>query len=191
MLFVGIADTGFAQDLVDAGGSELYHPGLVHYRVGLYFQIRGDHQRAIEKFTQTIHDLPAFGYTYAARADSYVALGNYNQALADYERALAIYPDFVSVLYRRGQVYLMLGESELALADFANAIEQMPEYANVYWGLGDLYYKAGDYNRALENYRLYLMFESEPDAMFLRLNRQFIMEMESKKPTEILMGFLR
>lgn len=135
VLLMGSAGVGLAQDLANAGVNDPYHPGLVHYRVGVYFQMREDHERAVEKFTQTIDELPDFGYAYAARGDSYVALEDYELALADYEEALAIYPDFVSVLYRRGQIYLTLGETELALADFANAVEQGQGNYNTIWQL--------------------------------------------------------
>lgn len=161
-LVFGNVGFSFAQDLVDAGSSEPYHPGLVTYRVGLYHQQHGDHNQAIAEFTQTIDGLPNMGFAYAARGDSYAALGAYETAIADYSMAIRIYPDYVSALYTRGRAYAALGETELAADDYANAIRQMPDYPNPYWGLGDLLYETGAYTGALEQYQAYVIAEGAP-----------------------------
>jgi tetratricopeptide (TPR) repeat protein len=167
-LAFGMVGVSFAQDLRDTGATEAYHPGLVTYRVGLFYQVKADHERAIAEFSDVIEVLPEFGVAYAARGDSYVALNDYEHALADYESALSIYPDFVSVLYARGRAYLALGETELAVADFDNAVMQMPEYALPYFGLGDVAFEQGDYGDALESYQTYLaLVDDAPDALVL------------------------
>ena len=156
-----------AQDRADPGSNEPYSPALVHYRLGIYYQIKGDHPRAISEFNLTIDGLPLLGYAYAARGDSYAALGEYETAIADYTQAIQIFPDYVSALYTRGRAYATLGETTLAVADYTNAIGQMPEYPNPYWGLGDLFFDAGDYAQALDNYQHYLARETEPDALVM------------------------
>jgi tetratricopeptide (TPR) repeat protein len=144
-----------AQDLVDEGNS-LTHPAELAFGLGYYFQDRGDHERAIEEFTNAIELLPTWGNPYAARGDSYAAMGEWDRAIADYDTAIEIYPDFVSVLYMRGRAYHTIEELELAEADYLNAIGQYPEYALPYWGLADLQYEQGEMGAALESYGLYL-----------------------------------
>jgi tetratricopeptide (TPR) repeat protein len=154
-----------AQDMRDPGITEPYHPSFVHYRVGIYFALRGNHERALNEFTRTIDGLPSFGSAYAARGDVYLSLGEYDLAIADYTNAITIYPDFVSALYTRGRAYHGIGELHLAHADYANAMEQLPEYAMPYWGLGDLYFEREQYDEALENYQMYLaLVIDEPDV---------------------------
>jgi tetratricopeptide (TPR) repeat protein len=162
---VATTATAHAQlDLIDRGGAEPFNQEMVSYRVGIYFQLRGEHERAIAEFTVTIDGLPHFGEAYAARGDSYTVLGEYEQAITDYNQAIRIYPDYVSALYMRGRALAAIGETDLAMADYANVIHQMPEYANAYWGLGDLYYAAGEYANALENYQIYLIMADDLNA---------------------------
>ena len=155
LMFV-MPSTITAQDMRDSGISEPYHPSFVHYRVGIYFALHGNYERALDKFTEAIDGLPQFGSAYAARGDVYLTLGDYELAIADYTSAITIYPDFVSVLYTRGRAYHAIGAPDLASADYANAIEQLPEYAMPYWGLGDLYFEQEQYDESLETYQAYL-----------------------------------
>jgi tetratricopeptide (TPR) repeat protein len=154
-----------AQAMRDPGISQPHHPSFVHYRVGIYFALRGNYERALDELTQAIDKLPIFGSAYAARGDVYMALSEYDLAIADYTAAIDIHPDFVSALYTRGRGYHATGEEELAAADYANAIAQLPEYAMPYWGLGDLRYEQEQYAQALENYQTYLaLVVDAPDA---------------------------
>jgi tetratricopeptide (TPR) repeat protein len=154
-----------AQDLRHDGITEPYHPSYVRYRVGLYYMLGENYERALDEFTEAIDGLPQFGSAYAARGDVYLVLGEYELALADYTAAIDIYPDFVSALYMRGRAHHALDEIELASADYENAIRQMPEYALPYWGMGDLYYEQAHYEDALENYQMYLALAVDtPDA---------------------------
>jgi tetratricopeptide (TPR) repeat protein len=156
-----------AQDRIDADDHEPSHPGLVHYRLGNYYQLKGNHVRAIAEFSLTIEGLPSMGYAYSARARSYAAMGDYEHAVADYSQAIDLYPDYVSALYGRGRAYAALSEPALAFADYRNAMAQMPDYPLPYWGLGDLYFDAGEYVKAAENYQFYLSNTSHPAAEVL------------------------
>ena len=159
------ATTIHAQDLIDSGETEPYHPGLVSFRLGIYYHNQGDFERALAEFTETVDGLPGWGTGYAARGDTYTALGLYQEAIADYTQAVTIFPDYVSVLYTRGRAYHAIGETALAAADYANAIGQMPDYALPYWGLGDLLYEQGQTRAALDQYRQYLALTTDvPDT---------------------------
>ncbi len=154
--------------LPDDGSTEPYHPGLVSFRVGIYFYNTGHYERALQEFTITTDGLPNWGIGFAARGDTYAALGEYELAIADYDRAISIFPDFVSALYTRGRAYHALGETERAAADYANAIGQMPEYALPYWGLGDILLEQSDKVNALASYRQYVALIGEaPDEQVL------------------------
>ena len=145
----------------DPGPSEVYHPALVSYRVGYYYQFKGDQQRAIAKFTEAIDLLPNYAYAYAARGDSYALIGEYQAAIDDYTVAIGFYPDYVSALKTRGVAYAAIGEYELALADFDNAITQMPTYADAYRAAADVYTLRGDTDEATKYYRSYAQYTSD------------------------------
>jgi tetratricopeptide (TPR) repeat protein len=153
-----------AQDRIDAGTDAPSHPALIHYRLGSYYQLQGDHERAIAEFSLTIEGMPGLGYAWAARGNNYMALGDYDQAISDYSQAIEIFPDYVSALYTRGRAYAAAGEPTLAMADYRNAIAQMPKYPYPYWGMGDLYYDLGQPELAMASYRLYLSVNETPDA---------------------------
>ena len=142
----------------DPGPSEVYHPALVSYRVGYYYQFKGDQLKAIAKFSEAIDLLPNYAYAYAARGDSYALVGEYQAAIDDYTVAIGIYPDYVSALKTRGVAYAAIGEYELALADFDNAITQMPTYADAYRAAGDMYMLRGDTDKANKYYGSYAQY---------------------------------
>jgi tetratricopeptide (TPR) repeat protein len=161
----GFAASTQAQSMRDSGGGEPYDPALVSFRVGIYCHNQGDYESALAEFTATIDGLPSWGVGYAARGDTYAALGEYALAITDYTTAIGIYPDYVSALYTRGRAYHALGEFELAEEDYVNAIAQMPDYAPTYWGLGDLLFEQGDRGAALTQYQRYLALTSDaPDT---------------------------
>ena len=158
------AAPSFAQALPGAhtnpGNTEAYHPALVSYRVGYYYQMEGDQPRAIAKFTEAIELLPNYAYAYAARGDSYSLIGAYRAAIDDYTVAIGIYPDYVSALTTRGSAYTAIGAYNLALADFDNAIAQMPTYAQAYRAAGDVHYLLGEADEAFNCYRRYVQYTS-------------------------------
>ncbi len=147
--------------LSDPGPAEVYSPALVSYRVGYYYQFKGDQQQAIAKFTEAIEVLPNYAYAYAARGDSYALIGEYQAAIDDYTVAISIYPDYVSALKTRGVAYAAIGAYELALADFDNAITQMPTYADAYRAAGDVYTLRGDTDEAIKYYRSYAQYTTD------------------------------
>lgn len=165
LAFTAVTPTRAQSDAIDTGKTTPNSRALANYYVGVFYQSRGNHERAIAEFSITLESLPGLAYAFAARGDSYAAIGSYDEAIVDYSTAIDIYPDFVSVLYMRGRAYVALGNLDLAFADYANAIGQMPEYAKPYWGLGDLYYETGNYVDALKNYQRYLLLDSEPDML--------------------------
>ena len=145
----------------DPGPAEVYSPALVSYRIGYYYQFKGDQQQAIAKFTEAIEVLPNYAYAFAARGDSYALIGEFQAAIDDYTVAIGIYPDYVSALKTRGIAYAAIGEYELALADFDNAITQMPTYADAYRAASDVYTLRGDTDEAVKYYRSYAQYASD------------------------------
>jgi len=152
----------------DPGSNAAFHPELVPFQIGDYYQFRGDQQRAIAEFTKALEILPSYAYAYAARGDSYALIGEYQQAINDYSAAIAIYPDYVSALTTRGSVYTALGIYDLALDDFENAIAQMPTYAPAYRAAGDLHYLLSEKDEAINCYHTYIQYTTEtPDAVVM------------------------
>ncbi len=154
-----------AQALTDPGTTEAYHPALVSFRMGIYYQSSGQHSQAIEAFSETIDAFPMVAAAWAARADSYFALGEYALAIVDYTEAVAIASDFVSALNMRADAYQLIGAFELAVADYQNAIAQMPEYAAPHAGLAAAYNMLGQLDEAQAEHAVYLRLVGPNAAM--------------------------
>ncbi|HYO87845.1 MAG TPA: tetratricopeptide repeat protein [Candidatus Limnocylindrales bacterium] len=155
LLALGTQSAG-AQALIETGTNEPYHPALVAFRMGIYYQNSGDHARAVEAFSETIVAFPMIAEAWAARGDSYSAAGAYALALADYNEAIVRAPNLVSALNMRGDALRVLGEVEQAVADYQNAIEQMPEYAAPHAGLAVAYEMLGQADEAQAEHAVYL-----------------------------------
>lgn len=156
VLLMLAAQSASAQALHDDGGGEPYHPALVSFRLGIYYQLKGDHERAVAEFSGTIAAFPMVAEAWAARADSFLALEAFEEALADYDEAIALAPDLVSAVTMRGHTYRQMGETEAALADYSNAIGQMPAYPEPHAGLAAAYELQGRLGDALAEYETYL-----------------------------------
>ncbi len=63
-----------------------------HYALGLYWQRRSDHHRALAEFAMARDGLQDPGALHAATGVSYRALGRWEQAIAELERALEVDP---------------------------------------------------------------------------------------------------
>jgi len=144
-----------AQDLVEAG-NESGHPALVNFRVGIYYQNNGRHAEAIEEFSATVEAFPMIAEAWAARADSYLAVGEFELAIADYSAAVELAPNLVSALSMRGDAYRLSGSFDEAVADYSNAISQMPEYAVPHAGLAATFEALGQHTNAIAEYSAYL-----------------------------------
>jgi tetratricopeptide (TPR) repeat protein len=146
---------GQSAALAEPGTSEPYHPALVSFRIGIYYQDSGRHDEAVAMFTEMVEAFPSIAEGWAARADSYNALGEYTLAIADYTTAVELAPNLVSALNMRGNAFRSIGAFEQAVADYENAVGQMPEYAAPHGGLAEAYALMGRQPEALAEMGVY------------------------------------
>lgn len=78
--------------LAEPGTNEPYHPALVSFRIGIYYQDSGRHEEAVAMFTEMVEAFPRIAEGWVARADSYAALGEYALAIDDYTAAVTAAP---------------------------------------------------------------------------------------------------
>lgn len=161
VVLLTVAAQADAQALIDSGASEPYHPALVNFRVGIYYQNSGRHAEAVTEFSATIEAFPMIAEAWSARGDSYFALGEYELAIADYATAVEVAPNLVSALNMRGDAYRLIGEFELAAADYINAIGQLPEYPAPHAGLAAAFEAMSQHSDAVSEYSIYLELAGE------------------------------
>ena len=91
-------------------------------RSGLCCQ-KGDYERAIADFDQSIRLKPDWAVAYDNRGLAYALKGDYDRAIADFTQAIKLEPDLAVAYLLRGMVYADTGEREKAIADLEKALE--------------------------------------------------------------------
>jgi len=131
---------------------DFYNSGLVHAS-------KGNYDRAIAEFTQSIKINPNYADAYNNRGLAYYNKGNkddYDKAIADYTQAIKINSNYADAYFNRGSLYQVLGWElgeigyyDRAIADYTQVIKLNPSYYDMYILRGEMYHKKGDYDRAI------------------------------------------
>jgi tetratricopeptide (TPR) repeat protein len=94
--------------------------------------MKGQSDKAIADFTETIRLDPQYARAYLGRGSSWLAKREFDKALADAEAAIRIDPHDPTVLHARGRMRSEVGHFEGAIADFTEAVRLNPRYAQAY-----------------------------------------------------------
>ena len=106
-----------AQTVIDPGQPDP-NPERTDYQVGVYFQSRGNYERAIAAFSTAIQRQPTLAAAYSARADSYAGLQQYDLAIVDYTQALVLHPQDSLIYVKRAFAFAAQGDLENGQHDF-------------------------------------------------------------------------
>ncbi len=96
---------------------------LVDFYRGTAYLQKGDYDRALADFNQTIKLQPNFVQAYANRGLIYLTKSDNDRALADLNQTLKLQPNFVPAYNNRGLIYYTKGNYDLAIADFTQALK--------------------------------------------------------------------
>jgi tetratricopeptide (TPR) repeat protein len=133
----------FATDLSDY---------LVYVNRGFVYLSKGDYDRALADFNQSIQLQPDSTFAYLNRAAVYFIKQDYDRALADLNQVIQLQPDFDLAYVKRGSVYFFQSDYDRALADLDHAIQLQPNSAPSYTIRGEIYFKRDDLNRAIADF---------------------------------------
>ena len=122
---------------------------LKRYRGDAYRGL-GDHQRAIEDYAASIKERWA-AFVMWKRAEVYLEIGKTQRALADYTAVIQRKHE-AAAYYHRGNAYARVHEDDLALDDFDEAIKISPKFAAVYLSRGEIYNRLNQLQRAESDY---------------------------------------
>ncbi len=144
------------------------------YQQGNDFAFRGDHDRAIDYYTQAIALDPSFVLAYCARGGSSMLLQkgsaknvkDYRQAEHDYTIALKISPALVVADGGLAQVYYELGQYSAALVSCNRAIQGDSENLDLYHCRALINQKLGDAQGILSDCKFIL--ERQPSDISAR-----------------------
>ncbi|MCK4912002.1 MAG: tetratricopeptide repeat protein, partial [Thermodesulfovibrionales bacterium] len=107
-----------------------------HMVMGTLQMFAGEHEAAINSYTEEIALNPENATAYNMRGFSLAELGRLEEAMADYMRALELDPLLAAAYNNRGALYVDLEQYKAALADFDRTLELDPEFAAAYSNRG-------------------------------------------------------
>ncbi|XP_017539778.1 mitochondrial import receptor subunit TOM34 isoform X1 [Pygocentrus nattereri] len=88
---------------------------------------KGEHKKAVEKYTQSLGQDPTEVTTYTNRALCYLSLKMYKEAVKDCEEALRLDSANIKALYRRAQAYKELKDKKACVQDLNSLLKIEPK----------------------------------------------------------------
>ncbi|XP_056130491.1 mitochondrial import receptor subunit TOM34 [Lampris incognitus] len=88
---------------------------------------KGEHQKAIEKYSQSLKHNPTEVTAYTNRALCYLSLKQYKEVIRDCDNALAIDSSSVKALYRRAQAHKELKDTKTCIEDLNSLLKVEPK----------------------------------------------------------------
>jgi tetratricopeptide (TPR) repeat protein len=119
---------------------------------GYAYQAKGDNDRAIADYTESLQLDLNNKVALTARGNAYFFKGNLDRAIADYDQVIAIEPKYALAYYNRCLAYREKGDLDRVIADCSQAIALYPRYRDAYYYRGYAYRAKGDLDRAIADY---------------------------------------
>ena len=120
-----------------------------HFRQGVQYQSRHQHELAVEEFNNVLRLDPEHIKALNARGVSSDVLGDYVTAVRSYQAALKLDPELDFVYNNLGYSYFLQGNYTAAVQAFERAVELNDEYVVYQNNLGMAYAEKGEFKKAL------------------------------------------
>ena len=102
---------------------------------GAIWNERGEHDRAIEDFSEAIRLDPQVKQFYNNRGVAWDDKAHYEEAIADYDRAIELDPRYSLAFNNRGNAWSALEDYGRAIADYSEAIRLDPKDPSAFFNL--------------------------------------------------------
>ena len=114
-------------------------------------QKKGNHTKAIARYTEIIGLHPQTADVYINRGAAYESAGDHNLALQDLNTAVGLEPKFMAY-FNRASVYFKQSEYERSIRDYSAALEIDSKSARAYIYRGQTYSNLSLYDRAIRDF---------------------------------------
>ena len=158
-------DAVAAEESLNVAVTEFPSSPVVFNNRGMFYQSRGEHEKAIGDFTQAVGINPQFVQAYLNRGFTLIQSGDAEAAVADFDFVLGLQPENASAFSLRGTARLRHGDAQSAIPDYTRAVELDPANAAARADLGFAYFFVGDYATAAAGFDQSLALK--PDNVFL------------------------
>jgi tetratricopeptide (TPR) repeat protein len=145
---------------IQAGQDTTQNLSVIYNNRGTAYDDKGDYDRAIRDFNETIHLNPNAEIAYYGRGYAYKKKGDYDRAIQDFNEAIHLNPNFERAYYDRGNAYIDKDDYDRAIQEFDEAIHLNPNDANAYNNRGVAYERKDDYGHAIQNYDQAILLNS-------------------------------
>lgn len=147
------------------GGLSDYGKRVGYSERGYAYQAKGDNDRAIADYTDTILLDANNEVALTSRGNAYLSKGDPDRAIADYDRVIALDPNYTLAYYSRALAYRAKGDLDRVIADCSQAIVLYPKYRDAYFNRAYAYQTKGDFDHAIADYdRMIALDPKDSDA---------------------------
>ena len=120
--------------------------------LGILFQTRGEHQKAIPFYEKVIEIDPDNVHAHNDLGIIFQFLGQYQKALDCYEKIIEINPEHIHSHYNSGIIFYILGKHQKAINCYEKATKINPNYTEAHNSLGIVFQLLGELQKALSSY---------------------------------------
>src|SRR5206468_6711206 len=145
--------------LIDSGQGTTTALAIAHNNRGNAHTAKGDFDRAILDFDQSIKLDPTYAKPFNNRGAAYLRKGEYDLALKALDQAIKLNPSYGRAFVNRAGVYLKKNEYDRAVRDYDEAIRLEPDLETAWSGrcwtraiLGSLQAAHEDCNKVLQSW---------------------------------------
>jgi tetratricopeptide (TPR) repeat protein len=137
---------------IGSGRYESHTLAVLYYNRGNEWYEKGDNDRAIADYNETIRLDPNYIKVYINRGNAWFWKGDNDRAFADYNEAIRLNPNDVKAYNNRGAALRIKGDRDGAIADYNEAIRLNPNEVEAYYNRGALWYAKGAPDRAIADF---------------------------------------
>jgi tetratricopeptide (TPR) repeat protein len=120
---------------------------------GTIWNERGEHDRAIEDFSEAIRLDPEVKQFYNNRGVAWDDKAHYEEAIDDYDRAIELDPRYSLAFNNRGNAWSALADYSRAIADYSEAIRLDPKDSSAFFNRAHAWSVRDEYDKAISDYK--------------------------------------
>jgi Tfp pilus assembly protein PilF len=127
--------------------------------LGIYYEQRGDYEKALTHYQQTIRLAPTFPNPYINIGNVYHKQKKFDLAEKWMKRALQLDPRSALASYNLGNILREAGKTQEAIGAYSQALRLNPRYIEAANNLANIYFKERNFQEAIKYYERALFID--------------------------------